>query len=48
MFFIALVMTLLPLVHLSPSLKTAFYSSMGVGIVSAKICFYFEYLTHQG
>ena len=44
MFFIALVMTLLPW-SIFPSLKTAFYSSMGVGIVSAMICFYFEYLT---
>jgi signal transduction histidine kinase len=44
LFFIALVMTLLPW-SIFPSLKTAFYSSMGVGIVSAMICFYFEYLT---
>ncbi len=42
-FLVALVMTLLPW-SIFPSLKTAFYSSMGVGIISAMICFYFEYL----
>ncbi|NLZ43953.1 MAG: sensor histidine kinase [Clostridia bacterium] len=42
-FLVALVMTLLPW-SVFPSLKTAFYSSMGVGIISAMICFYFEYL----
>jgi len=45
-FLLALVMTQLPW-SIFPSLKTAFYSSMGVGIISAMICFYFEYLTVQ-
>ena len=42
-FLVALVMTIFPW-SVFPSLKTAFYSSMGVGIISAMICFYFEYL----
>jgi signal transduction histidine kinase len=42
-FLVALVMTIFPW-SVFPSLKTAFFSSMGVGIISAMICFYFEYL----